>query len=196
MLEVVGPRLTLRVPKPADAAGLFALARDPEVTRWLSWGPYHSEDEPLRWIDEAAARRDAGEQLELVIHRGEEVLGVTSLMELSPRDRRAMVGTWLGREHWGTGVNGESKALILHLAFRTLGLHRVGAYSNVRHDRSQRALERLGFRREGVLRAWHRHPDGFHDVVVFGLLAEEWEPDTEVEVRGELPPAFAALSGS
>jgi len=194
VLEVVGPRLTLRVPEPADAAGLFALARDPEVTRWLSWGPYESEDEPLRWIERAAAHREAGERLELIVHHGERVLGMTGLMEISPRDRRAMVGTWLGREHWGTGVNAESKALILHLAFETLGLHRVGAYSNVSHARSQRALERLGFRREGVLRAWHRHPDGYHDVVVFGLLADEWQRTAEVEVRGELPSACAALS--
>jgi ribosomal-protein-alanine N-acetyltransferase len=194
VLELLGPELTLRVPETADAPGLFTLGRDPEVTRWFSWGPYESEDEPLRWIADAARRRNAGEQLELVIHRGDEVLGVTGLSELSTRDRRAMVGTWLGREHWGTGVNAASKALVLHLAFATLGLHRVGAYANVDHERSQRALERLGFRREGVLRAWHRHPDGYHDVVVFGLLADEWEPAGPVEVRGELPPPFAALS--
>jgi ribosomal-protein-alanine N-acetyltransferase len=194
VLEVVGPTLTLRVPEPADAPGLFALARDPEVTRWFSWGPYETEDEPRRWIADAARRRNAGEQLELVIHRGEEVLGVTSLVEISTRDRRAMVGTWLGREHWGTGVNAASKALILHLAFQTLGLDRVGAYTNVDHERSQRALEKLGFRREGVLRAWHRHPDGLHDVVVYGLLADEWTPSELEDVRGELPPAFAALS--
>ena len=71
MLEVVGPTLTLRVPEAADAPGLFALARDPEVTRWFSWGPYETEDEPRRWIAEAARLRNAGEQLELVIHRGE-----------------------------------------------------------------------------------------------------------------------------
>jgi [ribosomal protein S5]-alanine N-acetyltransferase len=190
VLEVVGPTLTLNVPEPADAPGLFVLARDPEVTRWLSWGPYESEDEPRRWIEEARARREAGERIELLIHRGGELLGMTGLFEIAERDRRAMVGTWLGREHWGTGVNAESKALILHLAFTTLGLNRVGAYSNVRHERSQRALQNLGFRREGVLRAWHRHPDGYQDVVVFGLLASEWRPDVAVEVRGALPPAF------
>jgi ribosomal-protein-alanine N-acetyltransferase len=190
VLEVAGPTLTLRVPEAADAAGLFAAARDPEVTRWMSWGPYTSEDEALRWIGQTAAFRDAGERLELVIERGGEVLGMTGLMEISMRDSRAMVGTWLGREHWGTGVNRESKALILHLGFRALRLNRIGAYSNVDHARSQRALERLGFRREGVLRRWHRHPDGFHDVVVYGLLAEEWEGDASIEVRGELPAAF------
>ncbi len=190
MLEVRGPSLTLRLPAPRDIAALHALASDPEVTRWFSWGPYRSEDEPRAWVEQADARRERGERLELVVERDGEVAGVTTLMEHSRRDRRAMVGTWLGRAHWGTGVNAASKALILHLAFRTMALHRVGAYANVHHERSQRALERLGFRREGVLRAWHLHPDGFHDVVVFGLLAGEWAGAEGVEVRGELPEPF------
>jgi ribosomal-protein-alanine N-acetyltransferase len=190
VLEVAGPTLTLRLPGAEHVGGLFALAADPEVTRWFSWGPYEDEDEPRRWVDEAAARRASGE-LELVIERDGAPLGVTSLMELSRRDRRAMVGTWLGREHWGTGVNAEAKALILHLGFETIGLARVGAYSEIRHERSQRALEKLGFRREGVLRAWHRHAGQPHDVVVFGLLREEWQSDVPVRVTGEPPPAFS-----
>lgn len=190
MLEVAGPTLTLRLPGPEHVAGLFAIASDPEVTRWFSWGPYESEDEPRRWVDEAQARRESGDRLELVIERDGAPLGVTTLMELSPRDRRAMVGTWLGREHWGTGVNVESKALVLHLAFATLGLERVGAYSEVRHERSQRALEKVGFVREGVLRAWHRHADGPHDVVVFGLLRDEWRSEVPVTVHGNPPEAF------
>ena len=102
-----------------------------------------------------------------------------------------MLGTWLGRAWWGTGANRESKALMCHLAFALLGLDRVGAYSNVDHERSQRALERIGFRREGVLRRYHRHGGRALDVVVYGLLREEWEGGplaaTPVEVAG-VPP--------
>lgn len=194
MLEVVGPSVTLRLPSSDDVPALFTLARDPEVTRWFSWGPYASEDEPREWVQRAAGRRESGTCLELVIVRDGAVAGVTTLMEMSPRDRRAMIGTWLGRAHWGTNANAESKALVLHLAFSVLGLHRVGAYTNVRHARSQRALEKLGFRREGQLRAWHRHPDGYHDVFLFGLLADEWRSDLPVEVRGAPPVAFRPVA--
>jgi ribosomal-protein-alanine N-acetyltransferase len=190
VLEVVGPTLTLRLPAPEHVPGLFALARDPEVTQWFSWGPYASEDEPRVWVEGAAARRGNGQILELVIERDGDPLGVTSLMEHSRRDRRAMIGTWLGREHWGTGANAETKALMFHLSFAVLGLERLGAYAEVDHQRSQRALEKLGFLREGVLRRWHRHADGLHDVVVFGLLRHDWHDDVPVEVRGEPPAAF------
>ncbi len=65
--------------------------------------------------------------------------------------------------------------MIAALAFRRLGAERLTAWANTRNGRSQRALERVGFRREGVLRAWHRHGDEMHDVVVFGLVRAAWE---------------------
>src|SRR4051794_9657374 len=107
-MELRGPHLTLRLPRPDDATALLALAGDPLVTRWFSWGPYTSIEQPLRWIAEQQARREDGVQLDFVIHHREHgPIGVTGLAELSARDRRAMVGTWLGRDHWGTGANAE-----------------------------------------------------------------------------------------
>jgi ribosomal-protein-alanine N-acetyltransferase len=190
----------LRYADPADAGALFALASDPEVTRWFSWGPYTSVDEPRTYIERLAGERERGERLDFVIATGgtvPTVAGVTGLAELSRRDRRAMVGTWLGRAHWGSGANAESKALILHLAFEICGLERVGAYSNPGNARSTRALEKLGFRHEGVLRSWHRHGDVHHDVNVFGLLREEWAgAPFAVSVEGEPPAPWLVRSGA
>ena len=195
-MRLTGQTLTLRYAEPADADALFALASDPEVTRWFSWGPYTSVDQPRTYIERLAGERERGERLDFVVD-GDGVLGVTGLSELSRRDRRAMVGTWLGREHWGSGANAESKALILHLAFAVCGLERVGAYSNPGNARSTRALEKLGFRHEGVLRSWHRHGDVHHDVNVFGLLREEWPgAPFAVSVEGEPPAPWLVTSGA
>ena len=80
------------------------------------------------------------------------------------------------------------------LAFRRLGIERLTAWASTRNGRSQAALERLGFRREGVLAAWHRHGDVAHDVVVFGLVRAAWErsplADVPVTIDGTPPPAF------
>jgi N-acetyltransferase len=198
-LEVVGPSLTLRYATPRDAPSLLELAGDPEVTRFLSWGPYRSVEEPEAYIATLHSLRERGHQLDLLIdHHAHGPVGVTGLSELSRRDQRAVVGTWLGRAHWGTGVNAEAKALVAALGFRALGLERIGAYSNVTHARSQAALERLGFRREGVLRRFHRHGDHRHDVAIFSLLREEWESSplaaVEAEIRGEPPAAFVVMA--
>jgi ribosomal-protein-alanine N-acetyltransferase len=192
-MELRGPQLTLRLPDADDAPALLALASDPEVTRWFSWGPYTSVEEPLAWIAAQKAKREAGTQLDFVIHDREHgPIGITGLAELSIRDRRAMVGTWLGRAHWGSGANAESKALVAHLAFAICGLARVGAYSNPENARSATALERVGFMREGTLRGWHRHGDRQLDVHVYGLLAPAWGtgPLRAVPVAAiGLPPA-------
>jgi [ribosomal protein S5]-alanine N-acetyltransferase len=190
-----GPTLTLRPPVAEDAPALLELASDPEVTRWFSWGPYTSIDQPRAYIDEAAARRERGEQLDLlVVHREHGPAGITGLSEFSARDRRCMVGTWFGRRFWRTGANRESKAIVARLAFAVLGVHRLGAYSNTANAVSTKALLAVGFRHEGVLRDFHRHGDRHHDVNVFGLLRREWEDGplatVPVDVDGEPPEAF------
>jgi ribosomal-protein-alanine N-acetyltransferase len=194
-LELHGPTLTLRYATADDAATLLALGGDPQVTRFFSWGPYRRIEEPRAYIGTLADRRDRGEQLDLlIVHRADGPIGVVGLSELARRDRRAVVGTWLGRRWWGTGANAEAKALVAQLAFRHLGLERLGAYADIENARSQAALERIGFVREGVLRGFHRHGVRVRDVAVFGLLRAEWEATAlaavPVALHGEPPEAF------
>ena len=192
---ITGPALRLRLPRPSDAAALFALASDPEVTRWFSWGPYVRVEEAEAYLAGLPGQRDRGTQLDLVVEHGDHgPIGITGLSDLVRRDRRAAVGTWLGRAWWGTGANHEAKALVCHLGFALLGLERITGYANVEHARSPRARERIGCEREGVLRGFHRHGGRSRDVVVFGLLRAEWEAgplrDVPLTVTGEPPPQF------
>lgn len=194
-LVVTGPRLSLRYATNDDAPRLFELGADPAVTRFFSWGPYTTVEQPERYIASLPARRESGELLDfLIVDPDDGPIGVTGLSELARRDRRATVGSWLGHRWWGSGANFESKALIAALAFERLGMERLTAWSNTRNGRSQSALERLGFRREGVLTGWHRHGDVVHDVVVFGMLAAAWERSplrsVPVTIEGTPPPAF------
>ena len=105
-----------------------------------------------------AARRDSGEALELaIVDRDDWLIGIIAVLEVSKRDRRAVVGIWLGQAYWGTGASAEAEALLAHLVFGPLRMERLAAWVDVRNLRSQRAFERLGYVREGVLRGWHRH---------------------------------------
>jgi N-acetyltransferase len=194
-LVVAGPELTFRYATAADAPRLLELASDPAVTRFFSWGPYNELSEPEAYIASLRRKRERGEQLDfLVVHPDDGPIGVTGLSELARRDRRATVGSWFGHRWWGSGANLESKAMIATLAFGHLGMDRLTAWANTRNGRSQVALERVGFRREGVLRDWHRHGDTLHDVVIFGMTRPAWERsalhDVSVRVSGTAPPAF------
>jgi ribosomal-protein-alanine N-acetyltransferase len=194
-LELLGPSLTLRYPVQADAPALFALGSDPAVSRYFSWGPYERIEEAEAYIAALPERRASGELLDLlVVHRTDGPIGITGLSGLSVRDRRAVVGSWFGHRWWGSGANRESKALMAHLTFEHLGMERLTAYAASQNTRSQRALERLGFRREGVLAAWHRHGDRVYDVVSYGMVRAAWErsglPAVPDRVRGTPPAAF------
>jgi ribosomal-protein-alanine N-acetyltransferase len=194
---VRGERLTLRYARADDAPALYELGSDPEVSQFFSWGPYTDPAEASAFIERMQQQRDAGERIEFVI-AGEDdrPIGITGLSELSARDRRAVVGTWLGRSHWGTGVNARSKALVLAFGFRTLGLQRISAYAHPENARSLRALERLGFVEEGTLVAWHLHDGQRRDVRILRLLSEDWEASRlatlPVEVEGEPPARISA----
>jgi len=194
-LAVRGPDLTLRYARPSDAPRLFELASDPDVTSYFSWGPYTSQSQAADYIANLGPKRADGSRLEFVVdHRAAGVIGVTGLSEFSLRDRRAVVGTWLGRDWWGTGANRQSKKLVLALAFAGLQLGRVTAWCGADNGRSQRALERLGFVHEGVLREWHVHHGEPKDVISYSMLRDEWEQGElarePFEIAGRIPAQF------
>jgi ribosomal-protein-alanine N-acetyltransferase len=194
-LTVSGPRLTLRYPRPADAPRFFELASDAEVTRHFSWGPYRAQREAAAWIASLPAHRDEGSALEFAITDAHDIpLGVIAVLEVSRRDRRCVIGIWLGRAHWGSGVGDESEALLAHLVFGPLRMERLSAWVDVNNARSQRAFERLGFVNEGVLRAFQRHADERRDLIAYSLLREEWQASkmaaVPARVLGAAPPLF------
>ena len=201
-LALTGPTLRVRIPRLDDAADLVRHASDPEVTRWFSWGPYASADDALAYLERLPGERERGVQLDLVVEhvasrRGDRDHGFS---EIARRDRRATIGTWLGRAWWGTGANAEAKALMCHLGFALLGLERIGSYTNVDHARSQRALEKLGFEREGVLRALSppRRRDARRRrlrAAARGVGSVGRMRELAVTVDGEPPPQFVSRAG-
>jgi RimJ/RimL family protein N-acetyltransferase len=105
-----------------------------------------------------------------------EFVGSTSFYEMVPALRAIAIGhTWIGRRHWRTGVNTESKLLMLTRAFEGLEAERVVWHTDIRNVRSQQAIERLGAQREGVLRHHRLRVDGsWRDTVQYSMLADEW----------------------
>lgn len=194
-LTATGPQLLLRYPRAQDASRLYELASDPEVTHPFSWGPYEKQAEAAEWIASTPRSRAEGSALEFSIaDTADRPVGIISLLELSRRDRRAVIGVWLGRPYWGVGIGDEAEALLAHIAFGPLRLERLGAWVDVNNHRSQRAFERLGYTNEGVLRSFQRHYDQPHDLISYSLLRGEWEASAisalPAEISGDPPQAW------
>jgi RimJ/RimL family protein N-acetyltransferase/nitroimidazol reductase NimA-like FMN-containing flavoprotein (pyridoxamine 5'-phosphate oxidase superfamily) len=159
------------------AAELFAALDDEEVHRYIPVPrPRTVEDmaEAIRVkLDEAAAGRRVAWVLKTP---GGEVVGTTSYCPIDEYSRTVHIGsTQVGRAWWRTGLNSEAKLLLMTRAFEDLGAVRVEWQVDHLNVRSQRAVERLGATREGVLRKHRRRADGtYRDSVFFGMTDEEW----------------------
>ncbi|MBZ5732914.1 GNAT family N-acetyltransferase [Nocardioides sp. TRM66260-LWL] len=92
----------------------------------------------------------------------------------NPESASPMIGVWLRREARGRGVGTAAQAALVDLFFERLRLHRVEAHTDVDNLVEQRALERIGFRREGVVRGAQWRRGAWHDGWLYSLLREEW----------------------
>lgn len=117
-------------------------------------------------------------------------IGSTSYLDIRTADRHVEIGaTWYGKDFWRTPRNTECKYLLLQHAFETLGAVRVTIKTDLRNQRSQRAIERIGGVREGVLRRHKILPDGYiRDTVYYSILDEEW-PNVKERLQAKLTGA-------
>ncbi|GAB0107107.1 GNAT family protein [Nocardia sp. JMUB6875] len=144
------------------------------------------EDGMRRLVEQQLAARAANRQLPLVLRSTDtgEVLGSSSFhLEQWPwhaeppvtPDAVEIGSTWLAHSAQRTGANREAKLLMLDHAFTTWQVHRVRFRTDVRNERSRRAIERLGARFDGVLRGDFAGADGtVRDSAYYSILATEW----------------------
>lgn len=153
-------------------------ARDPEVSRYLRNGPGSTMadlDALFAFLGEQEA---AGTDLAFttrLLPRG-PAIGMTRYLNIErPHLSVEVGGTWLDSTYWRTAVNTETKFLLLRHAFEDEGVRRVQLQTDLRNERSQRAIERIGGVREAVLRENVLLPDGyFRSSVIYSVLASEW----------------------
>jgi RimJ/RimL family protein N-acetyltransferase len=144
----------------------------------LIYGNIQTEEQMRDWVLEMLARQTRGTDLPFaVIHLQTGcAIGATRYLEIRIKDRGLEIGgTWYSPAYQRTAANTESKYLMMVHAFETLGCIRVQFKTDLRNERSQRALERLGAVKEGVFRHHIITPEGYvRDSVYYSILDEEW----------------------
>lgn len=125
-------------------------------------------------LAEKAAKREF--PFTLIDQKSGKIVGATSFLDIQAHNRALEIGrTWLHTELWGTHFNTECKYLLLTYCFETLKTVRVQIKTDLNNIRSQRAIEKIGATREGVLRAHIIRDNGtYRDSVYYSILANEW----------------------
>ncbi len=160
------------------AAGLLTTGEDPSTWDYMLTNPCRSMEAMQEWIRATLQEYAAGRCLPFTIFErtSERAVGSTRYMNITHKDRGLEIGwTWLASQVRRSAVNTECKYLLLRHAFETLGAIRVQFKTDSRNLRSQRAIERLGAVKEGVLRNHMIMPDGyFRHSVFYSILDSEW----------------------
>jgi RimJ/RimL family protein N-acetyltransferase len=130
----------------------------------------------LDWYRQGLIDQREGKALPFVIRLGEQLVGTTRFGDFLSALPAAEIGwTWLDRGQHGTGLNATVKYLMLRHAFESWRMVRVQLKTAASNQRSQRAIEKLGAQREGVLRNHRRLADGrLDDSVLYSITDREW----------------------
>ncbi|WP_243048281.1 GNAT family N-acetyltransferase [Dyella sp. RRB7] len=164
---------------PGHAPALESAAADGELWKlWFTSAP--APGETAAYIAKALDGQAAGQMLPFAVRekRTGEIIGTTRFYDFVSEPPRVAIGyTWYAKRWQKSHVNTACKRLLFKHAFETLGCVAVELHTDHRNLDSQRAIERLGAQREGVLRNHKRRPDGsLRHTVCFSVIDSEW-PD-------------------
>lgn len=152
-------RLVLRRPTLEDARDIFErYTQDPVVTQYLRWRPHKDIAQTESFIQRCLHAWDTGQGFPYVITLRQE-RGPIGMIDLRISGHRAEIGYVLARAHWGHGYMTEAAKALVDWALNQPAIYRVWAVCDVENAASIRVLEKVGMKREGVLRRWLIHPN-------------------------------------
>ncbi len=187
-ITLIDRNLRLEPLSLAHEAGLRTAAADGEL--WNIRVTSVPEPEQTRqYIADALTMREAGSRFAFAVIEDStgKVLGSTSYHDILPAVKRVEIGyTWYGKSSQRSHVNTTSKLLMMQHAFETLGCHVVGWRTDNFNFASQAAIERLGAKKDGIIRGHALRRDGtIRDTVMYSLRSGEW-PEVKAQLLHSL----------
>jgi RimJ/RimL family protein N-acetyltransferase len=171
---LIGSRIYLRPLERADAPRLAPWFNDAEIRRNIyQYRPRSFASQEAFLAKMAESEHDF--ILGIALAEDDALIGVTGLHDIENKNRHAQLGITIGdKEAWGRGYGTEASSLMVGYAFGTLNLNRIWLHVYARNARAIRVYEKIGFRKEGVLRQ-HGYIDGeYLDTVTMAILREDW----------------------
>jgi len=170
-------RVRLKLLESRHAKALFTLINDnwAHLGRWL---PFVQEtksiQDSLRFIDKALEQFYHDNGFHAGLWFGERLIGVAGFHYMEWHARKTSLGYWLSEQFEGHGYMTEACRALINYAFYERQLNRIEAKVPPGNRKSCALAERLGFQKEGCLRAAERLNGQFIDLAVFGLLKKDW----------------------
>ena len=181
-----GKHVRLEPLNESHIPGLTEIGAGQDFWNFMLYGDMKTEDDMRNWVLDIMGRGQRGTDLPFAVIYLEsgQVAGATRYLNIVPHDRGLEVGgTWYGLDFQRTVVNTECKYLLFTHAFEVLKCIRLQIKTDSRNVRSQKAIERLGAKKEGVLRNHMILPDGYiRHSVFYSILDTEW-PEVKINLE-------------
>ena len=177
-VTLTGKIIRLEPLSEAHVPDLAQVGIDENIWRFMLYGDMCTEEDLYGWVRDILSRQARGTDLPFTVIclESEKAIGCTRYLDIHPEHCNLEIGgTWYGAPYQGTGINTEAKYLLLCHAFETLNCIRVQLKTDLRNLRSQRAIERIGAKKEGILRDHMILPDGtIRSTIYYSILVSEW----------------------
>jgi ribosomal-protein-alanine N-acetyltransferase len=172
---LIGTKVYLRPLEREDAPILVPWFNDPEVTRTLRrYLPLALREE--QDFIEKLGQNEHNLAVGIALRDSDRLIGGTGFHDMDFRNRHASFGILIGEKtEWGKGYGTEATSLMVGYAFETLNLNRVWLHVYEHNPKAVRVYEKVGFRREGVLRQDCYREGRYWDTIVMAILREEWD---------------------
>jgi RimJ/RimL family protein N-acetyltransferase len=175
---IEGKLVNLRAPEMSDLERNTRWINDREVTRTLAMRYPMSLAAEEVWMRDRVSRPLAYDHVFFAIDTKDGVhIGNTNFFSISPEDRRAELGLMIGeKSYWGQGYGTDAIRTLVQFGFQEMNLNRIHLTTYSFNHAAQAVYRKCGFVEEGRHRR-QRYAEGeYHDVLVMGLLRDEWQP--------------------
>ncbi len=169
-------RLLLRPITIKDAPDIFAYASNPEVTKYVRFVTHKSIKDTHAFIRrvQASYRKGITPLWGIEIKASGRLIGASGFLQWPNPDRRAELGYVINPDFWGQGYVTEAAKALCEFAFKKMKVNRIEACAFVEQKASQRVLEKIGFKFEGILRQKEFIKGRFVDETMYSLLREAY----------------------
>ncbi|MBA2938518.1 GNAT family N-acetyltransferase [Paenibacillus sp. CGMCC 1.16610] len=175
-ITLEGTQVTLLPMQESHISALVEAASDPAIFAYMT--PLLQPSAVEQFVRQALDEQKAGLGIPFSVYdkHSDSFVGSTRLFDYSIANRHVEIGhTWYNPRVWRTRINTECKYLLLRHCFETLDLLRVQLKTDLRNERSQAAIARIGAQKEGTLRQHRVLHDGYvRDTVMFSIIDREW----------------------
>ncbi|MDG6907035.1 MAG: GNAT family N-acetyltransferase [Nitrososphaerota archaeon] len=179
-------RLTLRELEDPDFQAVHEYASDPEVSKFMNWGP-NGESETRQFLQLAKSYRFSDPRLHfefaIVLDETQALIGSSGIHITNQSYRQAYIGYAFNRLFWGRGYGTEAANALLDFGFRDLKLHRIYAHADPNNTASRRVLENIKMRLEGQLRENSIIRGNWRDDCVYSILEQEYRPASQKQLQ-------------